>query len=68
MASNRTPATSMRLDPELKAGAPKVFDRMHVTKAGAVGLLPSEAVRARGMPLPLQEAHIEDEGGAADGR
>ena len=58
----------MRLDPELKTEAQKVFDRMHITMTGAVSLFLAEVVRMQGIPLPLQEPHFEGEGGAADVR
>ena len=57
MATSRTPVTSMRIDPTLKAEAQKVFDRMHITMSGAVSLFLAEAVRTQCIPLPLQEPH-----------
>lgn len=68
MATSRTPVTSMRIDPTLKAEAQTVFDRMHITMTGAVSLFLAEVVRTQGIPLPLQEPHTDDEGGAADDR
>lgn len=58
MGSNRTPVTSMRLDPELKAEAQKVFDSLHISMTAAVNMYLSEVVRTGGIPLPLHEAHV----------
>lgn len=57
MVSKRTPVTSMRLDPELKAEAQKVFSRLHINMTAAVSMYLSEVVRTQGIPLPLQEPH-----------
>ena len=55
MASKRTPVTSMRLDPELKGEAQKVFDSLHISMTAAVNMYLSEVVRTQSIPLPLQE-------------
>lgn len=54
MTSKRTPITSMRIDPELKADAQKIFDELHITMTSAVSMFLSEVVRTGGLPLQMK--------------
>lgn len=53
MSKDRTPITSIRIDPKLKADAVEVFDRLHITMTSAINMFLSEVVRTQGIPLSL---------------
>ena len=54
MASKRTPITSMRIDPQLKSDAQKIFDELHITMTAAVSMFLAEVVRTGGLPLQMK--------------
>lgn len=56
MSSSRTPVTSMRLDPELKASAKEVFDSMGLSMTAGVTLYLKNVVQSRELPFSVKAA------------
>lgn len=63
MSSTRTPATSMRLDPELKASAKEVFESMGLSMTAGVTLYLKNVVQSRELPFSVKAS---DEVGSLD--
>lgn len=70
MASN-VPATTIRIDPEVKREAVAVLDELGLSMSGAMNIFLRAVIREGGLPFDVRlgsEAKADGEGGDRDGR
>lgn len=53
-----SPATTVRIDPQLKADAKKVFDELGISLSSAVSAFLKAVVREQGMPFDMHVRHV----------
>lgn len=64
---SNTPTTTMRLDPELKAEAVRVFEPLGLNMTTAVNMFLKAVVREQGMPLNLHTGNGDNPRNPDDG-
>lgn len=70
MASN-VPATTIRIDPEVKREAAAVLDELGLSMSGAMNIFLRAVIREGGLPFdvrPGSSGKADGEGGDRDGR
>ena len=70
MASN-VPATTIRIDPEVKREAAAVLDELGLSMSGAMNIFLRAVIREGGLPFDVRlgsAGKADGEGGARDGR
>lgn len=64
---SNTPTTTMRLDPELKGEAMRVFEPLGLNMTTAVNMFLKAVVREQGMPLNLHTGNGDNSRNPDDG-